>query len=419
MNIIKTTRIFGESILFALQALRSNLLRTTLSLLGVTVGIFAIVTVFTIVDSLEKTLREDMSFIGEDVMYVQRFPWQFGEGEYPWWEYFRRPLNTIEEFRFLEKNITEAEGVALFLFRGNMTVRHRSNSMSGALLQGSSFGLNNVRDVLIEQGRYFTLQEMEAGRKVSIIGSDIAEALFPYQSPIGKELKIKGQKFKVIGVMEREGSSIFGDTSNDIRFIVPYKAFGKLYVIGKKGVEPTIALKGSIEDAGLLNLENEVRGLMRTKRGLKPIEEDNFALNRSEMFSDAITSLFGVFTFAGGLIGSFSILVGGFGIANIMFVSVRERTNLIGIQKSLGAKNYFILSQFLFEAIFLSMIGGLVGIILTYGLTQIPQDFLNVVLYSNNIILGMSVAGIVGVVSGILPAISAARMNPVEAIRAK
>jgi putative ABC transport system permease protein len=178
-------------------------------------------------------------------------------------------------------------------------------------------------------------------------------------------------------------------------------------------------VKGKPEDEGLVELEAEIVGLLRTKRGLKPTQTTNFSINRPEAATKAVSGLFGVITIAGWVIGSFSILVGGFGIANIMFVSVKERTNLIGIQKSLGAKNYFILFQFLFEAIFLSLIGGLVGIGLVYLLSFISLGSLDIILSPQNIILGLSVSSIIGVAAGIIPALGAARMDPVEAIRSK
>jgi putative ABC transport system permease protein len=190
-----------------------------------------------------------------------------------------------------------------------------------------------------------------------------------------------------------------------------------MYYTGRDGLEPTIAAKGRDTDVGLVALENEMAGFLRAKRGLKPTQENNFALNKTEFIQNAIGSIFDVISVAGWVIGGFSILVGGFGIANIMFVSVRERTNIIGIQKSLGARNYFILFQFLFEAICLSLIGGGSGILLVYLLSFIPLGSLELVLSFNNIILGLGVSSAIGVVAGIVPATLAARMDPVEAIR--
>jgi putative ABC transport system permease protein len=372
-----------------------------------------------LVDSLEKSLKEDLAFLGNDVLYIQRFPWGFGGSEYAWWKYFRRPYNTINEYKSLERSLQEAEAVGVMAYKRGVTAKFKSNSMSALLLGGISYDINKIRTIDIEKGRYFTPQEIEDGKNAVIIGADVAQALFGEADPVGNTIKVKGERFVIIGVMKREGENFFGDTSNDLRLFIPYKVFGKMYVIGRRGIEPMICIKGKVDDPGLLKLESEVRGTLRTRRGLKPYEEDNFAINRPELALNAISSLFAVVSIAGWVIGSFSILVGGFGIANIMFVSVKERTNIIGIQKSLGAKNYFILFQFLFEAVFLSLIGGTVGITLVFLLTIIPQDFFAIILSAKNIILGISVASVVGIISGVFPAWIASKLDPVEAIRAK
>lgn len=180
-----------------------------------------------------------------------------------------------------------------------------------------------------------------------------------------------------------------------------------------------IGIKGMDEDPGLVNLEAEIRGLLRASRELKPKEEDSFALNRPEMITNTVAAVFSVIGFAGSVIGGFALLVGGFGIANIMFVSVKERTNIIGIQKALGAKQWFILSQFLFESVFLSLIGGLLGLGLVVLITFIPQDFMVIVMSTSNIVTGIVISALIGVISGIAPAVVASRMDPVEAIRSK
>lgn len=411
-------RLILESFSFALQALRSNLLRTTLSLLGVSIGIFAIISVFTVVDALERKIRDDMSFVGDNVMYVQKFPWQFGGGAYPWWRYFRRPSNTVDEFKYLEKNLEAAHAVALLAGRGGNTIKYRSNSLTAVNVRGVSYRYSDVSEIPVGTGRYFSRQEVIRANNVALIGATVSESLFTNESAIGKKIKIKGRPFQVIGVMEKEGSNIFGGASRDEQILVPYGAFGKLYLVGRKGIEPTIALKGKTSDVGLVELESNVRGLMRAKRGLKPFEDDDFALNRTEAFASAISSMFGVLHIAGWIIGGFSILVGGFGIANIMFVSVKERTNIIGIQKSLGAKTYFIMYQFLFESIFLSLIGGLLGLFLVYLITFIPLGSIRMLLTSGNIILGLGVSSIVGTIAGVIPAFMAAKLDPVTAIRA-
>ncbi|WP_373512155.1 ABC transporter permease [Persicitalea sp.] len=414
---MKFVRQIFESFRFAWQALRGNITRTILSLLGVTVGIFAIVAVFTIVDSLERNIKESMSFIGDKVLYVQKWPWSFGNVEYAWWRYFQWPDPNYREYKYLYDNLENASSVAVMDFKGNTIAKSGSNSIN-ALIQGISYEYNQISDITIAEGRYFSPIETDAGRQVAVIGADIAETLFPGSSAVGKEFKLAGNRFVVAGVQEKKGESLieFGGPP-DTKCFIPYNAFAKLFQSGRP--DPDIVVKGYESDEGLYEVEAEITGLMRTIRGIKPRDDNNFSINRPEAAAEAISGLFGVLTLAGWVIGSFSILVGGFGIANIMFVSVKERTNLIGIQKSLGAKNYFILCQFLFEAVMLSLVGGLVGIFLVYLLTFMSLGSLDVVLLPKNVILGLGVSSVIGILSGIVPAMLAARMDPVEAIRAK
>ncbi|UOQ73541.1 ABC transporter permease [Hymenobacter cellulosilyticus] len=419
---MKTLRLTLESFRFAWQALKSNLLRTILSLLGVTVGIFAIIAVFAVVDSLEANVRKSMSFVGDKVIYVGKWPWAFG-GEYPWWKYFNRPVPTVREFRELQKNLgPNNKGVAIFGAVGGSVLKAGNNSVADCALQGVSFDYRKVSDVPIAEGRYFTTQEIDASRNVAIIGATIAENLFPNGSAIGQEFSAKGRKFVVVGVMQKEGKKLLDTPSNDTNCLIPFGMFTKMFALntgGMTGVTPTIAVKGSDDDPGLLDLEYELQGVMRNIRGLKPRQEDNFALNRPEMLANAITQLFSIIGIAGAVIGSFAMLVGGFGIANIMFVSVKERTNIIGIQKSLGAKNFFILFQFLFEAVFLCLLGGAAGIFLVLLITMIPQDSLPLFLSAGNIALGLTVSVVIGVLAGIVPAVMASNLDPVDAIRSK
>jgi putative ABC transport system permease protein len=369
-----------------------------------------------VIDSLEKNIRDSMAFLGDKVIYVQKFPWSFGP-DYPWWKYVNRPAPNVNDFRFLARNLENKRGVAIFDFKGGVTFKNMNNSIEGVHVQGVSYDYNVVSEVPVENGRYFSVQEMESAREVAIIGANVAESLFPNSDPIGKTMKIKGLRFMVIGVIEKQGSSLLGGPDFDNSSLIPYGVFSKMYT--NKWSQPIIAVKGLENDEGLMELESEITGLMRSRRGIKPAHEDNFALNRPEMAGNAISSVFSVISIAGWVIGSFSILVGGFGIANIMFVSVKERTNIIGIQKSLGAKNYFILFQFLFEAVFLSILGGGVGILIVYLFTFIPMGSLEIILSFKNIILGLGVSSIIGIVSGIVPAAVAARLDPVIAIRSK
>jgi putative ABC transport system permease protein len=414
-----TLRLIVESFYFAWSALKANLLRTILSLLGVTVGIFAIIAVFTLVDSLEKNIKDSFDFLGTGVLYVEKWPF-IGGPDMPWWEYWRRPNASLAEYKHLSAQVQNASAITIFAARGNAILRYGSNSIGQIGLRGALQGYQDIFEVDIAQGRYFTRDELDGGRNVVLIGHEVAKALFGEDSPLGEDLKIRNLKFKVMGVIKREGQSFLGTPSNDYGAIIPYGAYRRLYQTGTGAWNENssrIGVKGFESDFGLVELENEVRGAMRSKRGLRPNEKDNFAINRPEAIANVVASLFDVVGVAGWIIGGFSILVGGFGIANIMFVSVKERTSIIGLQKSLGAKNYFILFQFLFEAIFLSLIGGLAGLLLVLAMTMLPFGDLQVSLTLGNIILGLGVSSAIGVISGIVPAAVAARLDPVAAIR--
>jgi putative ABC transport system permease protein len=413
-------RLVFESFGFAFRALKANLLRTTLSLLGVTVGIFAIIAVFTIVDSLEKSVKESFNFLGSSVIYVDKFPW-VNDGGRDWWkDYIKRPNVSYSEYRLLKANMKTSQAVAIFA-GANSTFKRGSNSINRIVIQGGSTDYEKIFDIDIEKGRYLSNAEIEGGRNVVVIGFEVAKALFPNdEDPIGKSVSIRNQKFTVIGTMAFQGQAFLGGSSNDYRAIVPYFTFRKFYLTGTgrwNELQSRIGIKGFESDIGLIELENELRGFLRGKRQIKPEGKDTFALNRPEAIANAIGGVFDIIGLAGWVIGGFSILVGGFGIANIMFVSVKERTPIIGLQKSLGAKNYFILFQFLFEAVFISLIGGIAGILLVYLLTFLPFGSLDVAMSLANISLGLGVSVSIGIISGIVPAAMAARMDPVMAIR--
>ena len=411
-------RLILESFRFAWTALRLNWFRTILSLLGVTIGIFAIIGVLTMVDSLEKNIKDSFSFLGAGVIYVEKWPF-VGSPDFPWWKYLQRPNASYDEYKHLEKNTKNSSTVAIFARKGNSTLKRANNSIEGMNLVGATYGYDGIFELNFDQGRYFTRREVEGARNVAMVGANIAETLFPSGNALGKEIKIKGRKYVVIGVMKKEGESFLGVTSNDDNCIVPYNSFRKLYATGagRFGIGSRIGLKGYEDDVGLVELESEVKGQMRRVRSLKPKDEDNFEINRPEAVTNFLSGIFDGISIAGWIIGGFSILVGGFGIANIMFVSVKERTSIIGIQKSLGAKNYFVLFQFLFESVFLSLIGGGIGIFLVYLITFIPMGSMDVALTLKNIVLGLGVSSAIGTLSGIIPAAVAARLDPVIAIR--
>lgn len=418
---MQTFRLIFESFRFAGRALKSNILRTILSLLGVTIGIFAIIAVLTIVDSLKKNITDSLAALGNGVVYVSKWPFVGGPG-FRWWDYLNRPTPSYNEYRFLQATMQNTTAIAIEADKGNMVYKRGNNSIGNAALVGGTFHYKDIFNVEIEKGRYFTQEEGEGAPQVALIGFEVAKALFPNdEDPLGKEIKVKALKFMVIGVIKKEGQNVFGGSAHDFSVLVPYQTFRKLYQTGTGQpfeVESMIGVKGTADDFGLVEAENELRGLMRSKRGIRPDKKENFDINRPEAIMNAVDGVFGVLKWAGWIIAGFSMLVGGFGIANIMFVSVKERTSIIGLQKSLGAKNYFILFQFLFEAIFLSLIGGLAGLVLVYLITLMPFGSLDVVLTVKNITLGLGVSSVIGIIAGIVPAAVAARLDPVIAIRA-
>ena len=410
-------RLIFESFRFAWNALTHNLTRTILSLTGVTIGIFAIIAALTVVDSLKANIKESLSFLGAEVIYIQKWPF-VGGPNIPWWEYMKRPEPTYNEFRYLESKLTQHSSICFFSVVGGRTIKRNSSSIGGINFWGITEKHSDAYELNIIEGRYFSNREFNYAVNGAIIGHNIKTTLFPDESPIGKVIKIRGLKYTVIGLMKEEGDNLLGTPSNDESVLVPFGSFKKLFFTGRRrGAGADIVVKGKESDVGLVQLENEIRGLVRNFRGLKPKDKDNFAINRPEAIMNQIQGVFDVLTTAGWFVGIFSILVGAFGIANIMFVTVSERTGIIGIQKSLGAKNYFILFQFLFEAIFLSLIGGGLGLVLVYFGTFIDLGTFVLTLNLKNIVLGIGVSTFVGVASGIIPALMAARLDPVVAIR--
>ncbi len=411
--LIKLTR---ESLSFAYQAIVVNKMRTFLSLFGITIGIFAIISVFTIVDSLEKNVRDSIQSLGDNVVYVQKWPWIM-DGEYTWWKFMNRPQPSFEDLNAIRSKslLTQSSVICLQV---NQLIKYQNSSSPNTGVMAVSNDYEEVRSFEIAQGRYFSPFEMQSGRPVAIVGATIASELFQETDPVGKTLKIGGRKVEVIGVFLKEGKSAIGDNSMDDIVLVPINYAKGFVDLRRVGLWIMVKAKDGVTTD---DLSDELRGILRTQRKLKPVQEDNFALNKISMLRQGVDNIFKMIDLAGWIIGGFSIIVGGFGIANIMFVSVKERTSMIGIQKALGAKNYFILFQFLYESVLLSILGGVIGLLLVFGITTLisnTSDF-SIVLTAANIVRGLAISAVIGIVSGFAPAWTASRLSPVEAINTK
>ncbi len=411
---MRLTSLLYESGVFAVTSLIANKLRTFLSLLGIAIGIFAIISVYAIVDSLENNIRSSVASLGSDIVYVQKWPWGGGGGEYPWWKYFQRPETEYNELLQLQNRMERRSGMAGAM--GNQgTVQFGNSSTENTQIRGVSEQYGSLWKLKIDRGRYFSETESRNGRPVCLLGATVAEGLFGNEDAMGREIKTLGRSFAVVGILEKEGSSMVGD-SHDEQVLVPIAYMRQLVNEQNAGMALMIQARPG---QSTQELTSEIRGHMRAIRRLKPSAEDNFALNEASSLSAGLDAMFSVIGLAGTIIGGFSVAVGGFGIANIMFVSVRERTGQIGIQKALGARRSFILVQFLAESVLLSLFGGLVGLVLAFFLTLAAQtigDF-EVVLSGKNIVQGLGISGAIGLLAGIVPAYMAARLDPVEAIR--
>lgn len=414
-NIFQTLRQLYESFRFAMQSIMINKMRTFLSLLGITIGIFAIISVYTAIDSMESYIRKNFDAFGSNTVYVDKWPWiPEGDGEYQWWKYMNRPAPTITEYTELTEKLKKQIEASSLNMSFNRMVKYDKASRASTSIVGVSYEYDKLSSMEIATGRYFTPFESNSGQPVALIGATIAEDVFGDVDPVGKQMKIGGRTVNIIGKLKKEGDNMFG-FSSDAMVILPLH-FSKT-MANIRWANPQMMIKCKT-DVDFEDFKGELENSYRAIRRLSPEAENTFSLNEIDAISGVLDGIFSTINLVGGIIGLFSILVGGFGVANIMFVSVKERTSQIGIQKALGAKPYSILSMFLIEAVLLSIVGGAVGLLMIWLVATIASAVTDyeIVLTFGNIMIGLCISSAVGAISGFFPAWSAAKMQPVKAI---
>jgi putative ABC transport system permease protein len=406
-----------SSFRIAMQELRKNKLRTFLSLFGVTIGIFCIIGVLATVNSLELNIQSEIKALGTNTIYIDK--WEYGAGggpDYPWWKFVKRPSPKYSELEEIKGRSTTADHVA-FEINTFTNVEVKDNTLSNVILYGVTEEFPDIQPVEIQQGRFMTDAEFGLGSNSAVIGNEIAEKLFGTpERAVGKQVTAKGKKINVVGVIKKQGSTIIGGWQLDKSIVSPYR-FGRT-VMDERRADPLILVKGK-ENLSSKAVKDELKSVMRSIHKLSPKEDDDFALNDINDLSDAMSQAFVSINMGGWIIGILSFVVGIFGVANIMFVTVKERTAQIGLKKAIGAKSSFILTEFLLESAFLCIIGGLIGLILVLILTKIASAMMhfNFFLSAKIIAIAIVICIVAGILAGIIPAIKAAKMDPVQAIR--
>lgn len=391
--------------------------RTFLSLTGIAIGIFCIISVQSTTNSLENTIKTDMKKIGMNTIFIQKFPFG-GGGPNNWWKYASRPQPKVEEAEYITKHSMYARNVAYACFNQS-SVEFETSVLQNVTWYGVTEHFNKIQEVEVMEGRYISSMEFNNGAPVVVLGYENALRLFERpERAVGKTIKLGQYRAQVVGVTKKTGRSLIGGWDFDNIVLVSTEFCKRLSNFRR--LDGFIMVQ-TYENVPMENIAGELRGIMRRVRRLSPREEDSFAVNDISAGSASMNTLFDNINMGGWFIAILSLVVGGFGVANIMFVSVRERTPIIGLKKAIGAKRSTILGEFLLESAFLCIIGGLIGLLMVLPTTFILSNLLNFNIYLSwgNILLTVVLCVILGILAGIIPASIAARMDPVEAIRSK
>jgi putative ABC transport system permease protein len=415
----RTIEIIASSFKMAMGELWKNKLRTFLSLFGITIGIFCIISVLATVNSLEHNIQNEIKSLGTNTIYIDKWDYTAGGGpDYPWWKFVKRPEPQFDEVEQIMARTPSAKYAAFNISSGD-NVDYQDNSLSGVNLYGITEQFKDIQPVDLSYGRYITESEFDHGSPVMVLGYDASEKLFlSPELALGKAVTVRGKKVLVVGVIKKQGQSMIGGWQFDQSAVMPFRFARTIMYV--KNSQPVIMVQGK-DNLTSVALKDDLKGSMRAIHKLRPTQDDDFALNDINDFSEAVSNIFGPLNVGGWIIAGISLIVGMFGVANIMFVTVRERTSQIGLKKAIGAKSRVILAEFLLESAFLCIIGGLMGLLLVFILTQVLTNVLHFPVYisTSNLVLAISICIIVGVAAGIIPASQASRMDPVVAIRSK
>jgi putative ABC transport system permease protein len=414
----KTIEILWTTFKLALQELGKNKMRTFLSLFGVTIGIFCIIGVLSTVSSLEKNIQDGIKSLGNNTIYIDKWDYQ-GGADYPWWKFVNRPSPKLNEVKLIKSKIN-ADINIVFNFTTQSFIQYDNDKLDGINYHGVTDEFDKIQPIEIQYGRYLNQMEFDYGTNSIVIGYDNAEKLFgSAEKAVGKIVDLRNKKAVIVGVIKKQGKSFVEGWQFDQSILLSY-GFMKQMLFNERWNNPKIIVKGP-ENMSSDALKDELKGAMRSIRRLGPVEDDDFSLNAISDFSKSASSLFANVNLGGWMIGLLSLIVGAFGIANIMFVTVRERTPIIGLKKAIGAKKRTILMEFLLESAMICIIGGLIGIILVVIMAQLLTTVFDFpVFVSGNILtLAITICVSIGILAGIIPAMIAARMDPVVAIRSK